>query len=147
MLQTGAAFAIFPLMLLSLITIYPCPGDESKIIDVLDSMQGLVTTKADCQGCFLTVEAITGKSIYYMERWRTREALDRHLRSPLYRQILEVIELSRTTPTFEFLEVKELGGLSLVEQARFLVPITENSTKENTIGHRDHLIGKRRLPE
>lgn len=134
-------------MLLSLITIYPFPGDESKIIDVLDSMQGGVATKADCHGCFLMVEAITGKSICYMERWCTREALDRHLRSPLYRQILEVIELSRIPPTFEFFEVKELGGLSLVEQARLLIPPAGNTAAEKTIDRSDQPIDKRGLPE
>jgi quinol monooxygenase YgiN len=110
-------------MFFSLITIYPFPGDESKIIDVLDSMQGVISIKADCQGCLLTVEAITSKSICYMERWRTREALDRHLRSTLYCRVMEAMELSRLPPKVEFYEITGIGGLDLIEHVR-LKPVT-----------------------
>jgi len=106
-------------MLLSLITIYPLPENESKIIEVLDSIQALLATNADCLACIFT--AATGaasKSICYMERWRTREALDRHLRSHLYYRVLEAMELSRKPPTVEFSEMKDIGGLEMIADAR-----------------------------
>lgn len=105
-------------MLLSLITIHPVPGDESKVLDVLDSVQGLIAANADCRDCLFTAVFGPGKSICYMERWRTREALDRHLRSPLYCRVLEAIELSRTPPKVEFYEIISLGGLDLIESVR-----------------------------
>lgn len=105
-------------MLLSLITIHPVPGEESKVIDVLDSVQGLIAANADCQGCLFTAMVGPGKSICYMERWRTREALDRHLRSPLYCRVLEAMELSRTPPTVEFYDIIGIGGLELIENVR-----------------------------
>ena len=103
-------------MLLSLITIHPLPEDESKVIDVLDSIQGLIAANADCLGCLFT--AGMGKSICYMERWRTREALDRHLRSHLYCRVLEAMELSRIPPTVEFYTISSIGGLDLIENVR-----------------------------
>ncbi len=103
-------------MLLSLITIHPLPENESKVIDVLDSIQGLIAANADCQGCLFT--AGMGKSICYMERWRTREALDRHLRSHLYCRVLEAMELSRIPPTVEFYTISGIGGLNLIENVR-----------------------------
>ena len=115
-------------MLLSLITIHPFPGDESKIIDVLDSMQRLIATSLDCQGCVITAEAGTGKSICYMERWRTREALDRHLRSTLYCRVLEAMELSRIPPTVEFFEITGIGGLDLIESVR-LHPVDNDKSE------------------
>jgi len=81
-------------------------------------MQGLTATNPDCQGCFLTVEAREGKSICYMERWRTREALDRHVQSSLYFRVLEAMELSRIPPKVEFYEAKDVGGLDFLEQVR-----------------------------
>jgi quinol monooxygenase YgiN len=105
-------------MLLAIITIHPQPGDEAKIIDVLDSMRGLVATNAECLGCVLTVEAGAGRAIFYMERWRTREALVKHLASNVYCRVLEAMELSRIPPEVEFLDVREVGGLELVEKAR-----------------------------
>ena len=105
-------------MFLSIITIHPFSGDASKIIDVLNSMRGLVAIDADCKGCFLSVEAEERTSICYMERWRTRAALDKHLRSALYCRVLEAMELSRMPPTVEFYEIADIGGLDLIERVR-----------------------------
>jgi len=103
-------------MFLSLITIHPLPEEESKVVDILDSIQGLIAANADCQCCLFT--AGMGKSICYMERWRTREALDRHLRSHLYCRVLEAMELSRIPPTVEFYTISGIGGLNLIENVR-----------------------------
>jgi len=105
-------------MLLSIITIYPLQGEKSKIIEVLESVQRLVVTKTNCQGCLIAVEAITDNSICYMERWRTRETLDDHLRSTLYGRVLEAMELSCLPPTIEFFEITDIGALDLIESAR-----------------------------
>lgn len=105
-------------MLLSLITIYPFSENESKVIDVLDSVQALIATNADCLGCLFTVKTGVDKSICYMERWRTREALDRHLRSNLYCRVLEAMELSSKPPSVEFYEMKGIGGLDVIKGVR-----------------------------
>jgi quinol monooxygenase YgiN len=105
-------------MILCMITIYPSPGEESRIIDVLDSIRGAMAANTDCHGCLFATEAGKSGAICYMERWRTREALDRHLRSALYCQLLEAIELSRIPPEVEFFEISTIGGLDVVEKAR-----------------------------
>lgn len=108
-------------MYLSVIRIYPPPGREQFVIDVLDTLKGPVTTNADCLGSSIAIEAGEngeGGAICYTEQWRTREALDRHLRSPLYGRVLEVMECSRKPPGVEFFTVTDVGGLELVEQAR-----------------------------
>jgi quinol monooxygenase YgiN len=105
-------------MFLSVVKIYPPPGSEHSILDVLESMKGPVATIADCLGCSVTVEVGEGGAICYTEQWRTREALDRHLRSPLYGRVLEAMECSSTSPDVEFYEVTEVGGLELIEKVR-----------------------------
>ena len=105
-------------MLLSFITIYPFPENESTVIEVLDSIQALIAPNADCLGCVFTAGIGTGKSICYMERWRTREALDRHLRSNLYCRVLEAMELSRKPPLVEFYEMRGIGGLDMIADVR-----------------------------
>lgn len=134
-------------MLLTIITIHPASKHEAKVLDVLNSVRRMNAVNANCEDCRLSVEIGERRTVFYMERWLTQEGLCRHLRSPLYRQILEAIELSRIPPTFEFFEVKELGGLRLVEQARYLIPLTGNKTTANTIDHHDHLTSKSRLGE
>ena len=77
------------------------------------------------------VETDEHNSISYMERWRTRAALDRHLRSALYCRVLEAMELSRIPPKIEFYEIADIGGLDLIERVRLdLMPAT---AKENVI--------------
>ncbi len=106
-------------MYLALIKIYPAAEMEPVIIDVLESLQGPNAANADCLDCTITVGTDEErKVICYTERWRSREALDRHLRSPMYRRVLEVMESSQLPPVALFYETNDVGGLELVELAR-----------------------------
>lgn len=116
-------------MFLSLIIIHPLPGDEAKVIEVLDSIRCLAATNADCRGCFFTSGAGPDCSICYLEHWGTRAALDRHLRSPLYCRVLEAMELSRLPPTVEFYQLTPIGGLDVIENIR-LHPLTCDTDKQ-----------------
>ena len=53
-----------------------------------------------------------------MQEWRTRSDLERHLRTPQYRKILEVLELSADEPVVRFNAVVETKGLKLVAKVR-----------------------------
>lgn len=105
-------------MILSVVKIYPPPGREHAIIDVLDSLTGPVSALAGCLGSSVSVETGAGEVISYTEKWSSREALDRHLNSSLYRRVLEAMECSCKQPEVEFYDVTEVGGLELVKLAR-----------------------------
>ncbi len=107
-------------MYLSIIKIYPSPGNEHVVVDVLESMKGQIAAITDCYGCSVSVESGEGGTVCYTERWRDREALDRHLRSALYTRVLAAMELSHAPPVVEFFEATKAGGLDLVELARTL---------------------------
>jgi quinol monooxygenase YgiN len=100
------------------ISIYPLPGEHDRIVDLLDSIRLLTAANSDCLECRLTTETGAGRSICYLERWQTREALVRHLRSALYCRVLEAMELSASTPKIEFFEVGQVGGLDWIAQVR-----------------------------
>ncbi len=53
-----------------------------------------------------------------MQEWRTRNDLERHLRTPQYRKILEVIDMSADQPVVRFNAVVETKGLKLVAKVR-----------------------------
>ena len=106
-------------MYLALIKIYPSPEMEPIIIDVLESLKGPNAGNADCLDCTITVgNDDESRVICYTERWRSREALDRHLRSARYGRVLEAMESSQLPPVALFYEVNDAGGLELVELAR-----------------------------
>lgn len=108
------------IMMLTLIKIYTPAGHEQSVIDVLDTLKGPVTAISDCLDCTIMVEAERNSAICYMEQWRSREALEQHLRSALFSRVLEAMECSCQPPKIEFYEVNIIGGLELVEQARLM---------------------------
>jgi quinol monooxygenase YgiN len=101
-----------------MIKIYPNPGSEQTVIDVLDSLKGPFAANVDCLSCTITVETDGTGAVCYSEHWKTRAAFDRHLRSALFGRVLEAMELSSRSPDVAFYDVTEIGGLKLVEQAR-----------------------------
>ena len=105
-------------MFISIIKIYPATGSEHTTIDVFESLKVAIASLPDCLECIVAVEAGEDGQICYMEQWRTRESLDRHLRSPLYGRVLEAMELSRAEPEVSFFKVSRIGGLELVGNVR-----------------------------
>jgi len=103
-----------------MIRIYPEVEHEHAVIDVLDSLRGPITANANCLVCAISVETDGTGAICYQEKWRTREALQQHLRSGLFDRVLAAMEFSRQPPDVAFYEVTETGGLNLVEEARLM---------------------------
>jgi quinol monooxygenase YgiN len=106
------------IMYISMVRIYPPPGRRQDVVDVLNTLKGPIAANAECLDCSVAIENDDDGVVCYTERWRTRDALDRHLRSPLFSRVLEAMECSSRRPAVDFYEVTEVGGLELVEQAR-----------------------------
>jgi quinol monooxygenase YgiN len=119
-------------MLISVVKIYPLPGREDVVTDVLNSLKGPVSAIVDCLGCSVTREVGEAGVVCYMEQWRDRAALDRHLKSSLYSRVLEAMECSRQPPQVDFYEVTGVGGLELVAQARSGIDRHEDPTARAT---------------
>jgi quinol monooxygenase YgiN len=109
-------------MILSQIKIYPAQGYAASIIDVLQSVQVLLASVSDCLHASVSIESGEIETILYLEKWRSRESLDEHLRSNAYTRILEALELSCRSPEVSFFEGLEVGSLEIVEMARSLSP-------------------------
>ncbi len=54
----------------------------------------------------------------FVERWRSREEMERHIRSDRYLRILAAMELSSERPEISFHAVSETKGLELIEGLR-----------------------------
>ena len=105
-------------MILSLIKIYPSKGHASDIIDVFQSVKVLLASVPDCLHAAVSIEGEENGAIFYLEKWRSREALDDHLRSSTYMMVLEALEFSCRSPEVAFFDGVEVGGLDVVEMAR-----------------------------
>ncbi|MBN1142025.1 MAG: antibiotic biosynthesis monooxygenase [Deltaproteobacteria bacterium] len=101
-----------------MIKITPSPKSVNGVIDVLSSMVGPVSASPDSLGCIASVERGKDGRLLYIEQWRTKEALARHLRSNLFDRVLEALEYSSQPPEVDFFEVASVSGLELVALAR-----------------------------
>lgn len=71
-----------------------------------------------CTACDVYEEQSPDAAVVFIERWESRETLDVHLRSEMYRRILSALELSSEAPEIRFEHVMASEGLEIVERTR-----------------------------
>ncbi|MCK6621879.1 MAG: antibiotic biosynthesis monooxygenase [Calditrichaceae bacterium] len=105
-------------MLIVLLKINPRPGKRQDTLDILRSLQLPLQVRQDCLACEV-YETREGKGeILYLEQWRNKEALSRHIQSTLYLRILTAMELAAEAPEICFHEVADSRGMDLIEEIR-----------------------------
>ena len=117
-MRFGAQIEGATIMKLVILKIYPATGRAPAVIDVLESMKMALASTSDCLDCTVAFETGEEGAIVYTEQWRSKEALEGHLRSHIFLRVLEAMEYSRNAPKINFFDVSEIGGLELVEMAR-----------------------------
>jgi quinol monooxygenase YgiN len=97
----------------------PSTRDKQKILGIFRAIHTRTRGSLGCIDCTLYAEMEPSEAIGFVERWQSEEDLRRHLRSDIYRQVLELVELSTESPEIHFYQVVESAGLELVEAVRF----------------------------
>jgi hypothetical protein len=67
--------------------------------------------------------------VTYVEIWKTKAGLFKHIRSPLYRSILAAIDMSCEIPDIQFSSVSATDGMELIKAA-LSYPDAENGYHE-----------------
>jgi hypothetical protein len=57
-------------------------------------------------------------AVLFVERWDTEVDFERHVRSELYRRILDAVEFSRSSPEITFDYASKTRGIDLIEDLR-----------------------------
>jgi quinol monooxygenase YgiN len=105
-------------MITANIRIDSMPGKQQAIIEVLVSVQTMTRLKPGCISSMIYEEYGNGQEILYMERWQTKEDLQRHIQSNLYLRVLNAIELANQSPEIIFYDSSETKGIELIEAIR-----------------------------
>jgi quinol monooxygenase YgiN len=105
-------------MLLTIVKIYPKAEYRDIVVDVFKSLKGPLGSVTECLECSVTVATDGDVEVCYMEKWQTREAMEKHLRSTRFSRVLEAMEYSRQPPELTFFNLTKVGGLDLVEKIR-----------------------------
>jgi quinol monooxygenase YgiN len=105
-------------MMISILQIVPTVKKREAVLDILNSVETLARVKTGCINCALYEACTDEREILYIEQWRTKDELYRHIQSDLYFRILAAMELALRVPELRFHEMSEPMGMELIKSLR-----------------------------
>ena len=114
-------------MVFSIIRLFPSVKQRAQVIELLRFVQDLTRPCPGCLGSWFSEEDLLYNHIRYAEQWESEETLHDHIRSDLYRRLLEAMELSKRPPEVTFYYCSQTKGLEVVEAARRHVRAQESA--------------------
>ncbi len=93
-------------------------GQQKGVMEILGRYAERTRFLAGCLSCRLYHDMLDPKAIMLEEIWDDESALNRHLGSDSFRDILLVIEMASAAPEVTFIQFSESSGLERVEQVR-----------------------------
>jgi quinol monooxygenase YgiN len=91
---------------------------KKDVFEALVRFKQLTEISMGCISCHINRDVEKTNTITYSEEWQSRHDLEKHIRSPNYRQVLEIIELSVQEPEIKFFTVSKIEGLEVVKTIR-----------------------------
>ena len=104
-------------MIMTLTATFP-PEEKADVIRVLDSIIGPTMAQPGCLFCRLYSNVNNDDDLFLLEKWDSRETLEKHIRSDDFRRILAVMEMANEKPEMSFDTISKKEGLELVEIIR-----------------------------
>ena len=105
-------------MIIGTIRLLPPSNRRAEVLELLRSVRGPLRVQPGCVACDIYEEDESQPAVVFVERWASKEALEAHLRSDMYRRILAAVELSGGPPDIRFEHVSVIEGVEIIEQAR-----------------------------
>jgi len=88
-------------------------------MDLLRSVQRHATLMSGCRDCLVLEERCSDQpTILYLQRWESRTALNRHVQSQRYMQLLYAMDLADAPPQISFCEVSSETGPECIQASR-----------------------------
>jgi quinol monooxygenase YgiN len=93
-------------------------GQQKGVMEILGRYAERTRFLAGCLSCRLYHDMLDPKAIMLEEIWDDESALNRHLGSDSFRDILLVIEMASAAPEVSFIQFSESSGLERIERVR-----------------------------
>jgi quinol monooxygenase YgiN len=93
-------------------------GQQKGAMEILGRYVERTRFLAGCLSCHLYHDALEPKAILLDEVWDDEGALNHHLGSTSYREVLLVMEMASAVPEVRFIRCSESSGFERIEQAR-----------------------------
>jgi len=105
-------------MVIALLELIPEIEKRKAMLEILSFVEGHVGSKPECLGCGVFEAAGGSPRVLYVEQWKSAKDLHAHLRSRLYLQVLNAVELASEEPRISFHEVSQTESIELIRQLR-----------------------------
>jgi quinol monooxygenase YgiN len=105
-------------VLVILLTVYVkvAPENRQNAINTFKSMIGPTSVVPGCQYCYLFSDVDNDDRLLLIERWESQERFEHHIRSPDFRNIFSVMELSCEPPELFINTVSRTHGIDFIEK-------------------------------
>jgi quinol monooxygenase YgiN len=108
------------LMAIERLSIALAPERVEPLRRALSTLVGPTLTERGCLSCELYTAWPAPETVLLECRWDTLENLVQHLRSKIYKDILQLMELGAEAPVVEFFTISQRKGLEFVAEVRGL---------------------------
>lgn len=92
--------------------------NQKQILQVLKHMIGPTQASRYCIDCRITHDEEDSDVFVYTERWVSSEAINKHICSNDFRQVLMALELCETEPVVRLDDVVSSEGIQAIEAIR-----------------------------
>ena len=92
------------------------PAKRLNVLKTIHSMIGPTSVQSGCLGCNFYSSTQNDDELILIQKWESREKLERHIRSDEFRKILAAMEAVIEPPEITFLTVASTEGMELVER-------------------------------
>lgn len=93
------------------------PEGPAGLVEAVRAAASHAGVERGCRSARVWCEA--GEAgVLLLEEWENRADLERHLRTPAFRRVLAVLELSRTPPEVAYLACDDVRGMDWIAEVR-----------------------------
>jgi quinol monooxygenase YgiN len=103
-------------MILLTVCVKVAPENRLNAINTFKAMIGPTSAFPDCQYCYLFSDVDNDDRLFLIEQWKSKGCLERHIRSPDFRSIFSVMELSCEPPEMIIYTVTHTHGIEFIEK-------------------------------
>jgi quinol monooxygenase YgiN len=94
------------------------PGKVEEALQILRSIVEPTRAEVGCIDCSVYKDMAHENQILFIQKWRSEEFLQRHLRSEEYQKVLLVMEMAVAPPEIVFETIASTSGVETIEKAR-----------------------------
>ncbi len=94
------------------------PSDRLSVLKTIHAIIGPTAVQKGCLHCGLYSNSQNDDELILLQKWKTQQDLEKHVRSDDFRKLLTVMEAAKKKPEISFITVGSKAGLELVEKIR-----------------------------